>query len=84
MTLRQLHYAIFSAARIAYDNTRSDYRRLSCHTANARREYRKHELAGRTNLLDSPTIIPPDWIVDELREAEKVSMWKNGARSWRP
>jgi hypothetical protein len=32
MTLRQLHYAIFSAARIAYDNTPEDYKRLSpCH-----------------------------------------------------
>jgi hypothetical protein len=29
MTLRQLHYAIFSAAKIAYDNTPADYKRLS-------------------------------------------------------
>ena len=29
MTLRQLHYAIFSAAKIDYENTQADYKRLS-------------------------------------------------------
>lgn len=79
MTLRQLHYAIFSAAKIQYDNTMADYKRLSRATTVARRNYRALELAG---MLESPDVldqldalIPPDWIVDELREAEIVSMW---------
>jgi hypothetical protein len=75
MTLRQLHYAIFSAAKIAYDNTPEDYERLSRVTTTVRRNYRILELAGEANLLDSDELIPPDWIVDELREAEIVSMW---------
>jgi hypothetical protein len=79
MTLRQLHYAIFSAAKIAYENTRSDYQRLSRVTTKARRDYREIELAGEFDLLDSPHLISPDWIVDELREAEIVSMWDNAA-----
>jgi hypothetical protein len=29
MTLRQLHYAIFSTAKIDYDNTPEDYDRLA-------------------------------------------------------
>jgi hypothetical protein len=44
MTLRQLHYAIFSAAKIAYDNTPQDYKRLSRATTKARRHYRALEL----------------------------------------
>src|SRR5215831_4776743 len=79
MTLRQLHYAIFSAAKIAYANTKADYIRLSRATTKARRDYRDRELWGGTNLLDSETIIPPNWIVDELREAELVSMWDDVA-----
>ena len=31
------------------------------------------------DLLDSNSPIPPDWIVDELREAERVSLWENAA-----
>jgi hypothetical protein len=73
MTLRQLHYAVFSATKIAYDNTRADYRRLGRVTSKARRDYRAHELAGED--LDSELLIPPEWIVDELRESEIVSMW---------
>jgi hypothetical protein len=75
MTLRQLHYAIFSAAKIAYDNTQADYKRLSRVTSRVRRAYRTLELAGRTDLLGSSNLIPPDWIVDELRDGEQVSMW---------
>jgi len=75
MTLRQLHYAVFSAAKIGYDNTPADYKRLSRATTTARRDYRARELAGRTDLLGSNVLIPPAWIVDELREAEIVSMW---------
>jgi hypothetical protein len=75
MTLRQLHYAIFSAARIPYDNTPEDYKRLSRVTTTARRNYRALELAGEVDSLTSGAIIPPAWIVDELREAEIISMW---------
>jgi len=74
MTLRQLHYAIFSAAKIAYDNTPEDYKRLSRATTRARRDYRAIQLMGRTPFIDSDfrnsdKLIPPDWIVDEGREA---------------
>jgi hypothetical protein len=79
MTLRQLHYAIFSAAKIDYKNEPEDYKRLSRATTRARRDYREYELFGMgetdPDLLDSVSLIPPDWIVDELREAEQVSMW---------
>ena len=51
MTLLQLHYAIFSAAKIEYDNTPKDYKRLSRATTVARRSYRVLELGGRANLL---------------------------------
>jgi len=76
MTLRQLHYAIFSAAKIEYDNTPADYKRLGRATTKARRNYRAYELAGydRSVLIGSD-IIPPDWIVDETREADVVTMW---------
>jgi hypothetical protein len=77
MTLRQLHYAIFSAAKIVYENTKADYRRLSRVTSMARRDYRAIELAGRTDALDSEVLIPGAWIVDELRESEIASMWDN-------
>jgi hypothetical protein len=40
MTLRQLHYAIFSAAKIDYDNAQADYKRLSRATTFARRTHR--------------------------------------------
>ena len=75
MTLRQLHYAIFSAAKIDYDNTPADYKRLSRATTTARRTYRACELRGYPENLIPRHTIPPDWIVDELRGAERVSMW---------
>ena len=40
MTLRQLHYAIFSAAKIDYENASADYKCLSRATTIARRTYR--------------------------------------------
>src|SRR5215472_16993677 len=73
MTLRQLHYAIFSAAKIAYDKTQADYKRLSRATTLARRTHRRGELKGY-RVVDG---IPHDWIVDELREAEMVSIWED-------
>jgi hypothetical protein len=76
MTLRQLHYAIFSAAKIDYDNTPKDYKRLGRATTKARRDYRAYELAGySSSVLAASDIIPPEWIVDETREAVTVSMW---------
>jgi hypothetical protein len=46
MTVRQLHYAFFSAAKIDYDNTQAGYKRLSRATTYARRLHRDRELAG--------------------------------------
>jgi hypothetical protein len=80
MTLRQLHYAIFSAAEISYDNTKSDYQRLSRATTYARRFYRARELAGCPEHLIPPEAIPHEWIIDELREAEMVSVWDDVGR----
>jgi hypothetical protein len=71
MTLRQLHYSIFSAAKIDYDNTEADYKRLSRATTVARRLTRWGELNGHRIVGG----IPHEWIIDELREAEMVSMW---------
>jgi len=79
MTLRQLHYAIFSAARIAYENTQPDYKRLSRATTYARRLHRTRELAGYPESLMPAETIPHDWIIDELREAEVVSVWDDVA-----
>ena len=80
MTLRQLHYAIFSKQEIPYTNTHADYRRLSRMTTGARRAYRDWQLNG--DPVDPPTIdraIPGAWIVDETREAERVNVWENAA-----
>src|SRR5262249_7748261 len=75
MTLRQLHYAIFSAAKIPYENTQADYKRLSRATTLARRTHRWGELHGHQVLGG----IPHEWIIDELREAEMVHLWDNVA-----
>jgi hypothetical protein len=78
MTLRQLHYAIFSRQEIDYTNTQKDYRRLSRVTTDARRAYRAWELSGATAECDPPELsFPGRWIVDETREAESVSVWEN-------
>jgi hypothetical protein len=74
MTLRQLHYAIFSAAVIAYANTKADYKRLSRATTDARRLYRQYELIDDIGHAPRYTF-PGGWIVDETREAEMVSVW---------
>jgi hypothetical protein len=76
MTLRQLHYAIFSAAKIDYENTQADYKRLSRATTLARRVQRWAELHLKKQVIDG---IPHDWIIDELREAEIVNLWDNVA-----
>lgn len=74
MNLRQLHYAIFSAAKIAYENATRDYRRLSRATTDARNRYRDAELKGQQAPEYS---IPPRWIVDELREAVMPNVWED-------
>jgi hypothetical protein len=75
MNLRQLHYTIFSAAKIAYQNNLADYKRLSRVTTDSRRRHRQAQLVG----YDAVDEIPHDWIVDELREGEMVSVWDNAA-----
>jgi hypothetical protein len=75
MNLRQLHYTIFSAAKIDYQNTQPDYKRLSRVTTDSRRRHRRAQLMG----YDAGDEIPHDWIVDELREGEMVSVWDDAA-----
>jgi hypothetical protein len=111
MTLRQLHYAIFSFAGVhglPYANTPADYKRLSRATTTARRNYRNWELeainehgpdidcldfmeqaheeriaekAGETCLYlpNDGCLIPPGWMVDETRQLEIASMWRDKA-----
>ena len=76
-TLRQLHYAIFSRQEIAYENTQADYKRLSRATTVARRTCRACELRGFPDSLMPTHAIPPQWMVDETREAETVSVWRD-------
>jgi hypothetical protein len=75
MTLRQLHYAIFSASEIDYNNTPADYKRLSRATTESRRLHRWGELNGH----EIDDAIPGDWIVDETRQAETISVWDDAA-----
>lgn len=79
MTLRQLHYAIFSRKEIDYTNTQKDYRRLSRVTTEARRAYREWELSWTPGSKPPEFSFPGSWIVDETREAERVSVWNNAA-----
>jgi hypothetical protein len=73
-TLRQLHYAIFSRKEIQYENDKSSYRRLGAATTAARRRYRQWELAGAEPPFPD-CAIPPEWMVDESRQPESVSLW---------
>src|SRR5260370_39920816 len=77
-TLRQLHYQIFSRGRSDYQNDVPSYRRLSRVLTKARRVYRQWELYGDG---DPPAdSVRADWIVDELRRPEKVSVWTYAAK----
>jgi hypothetical protein len=76
MNLRQLHYQIFSAEKINYQNIQADYKRLSRVTSAARRRYRQAELRGELPVENG---IPPDWIIDELREGEMPCVWDDAA-----
>jgi len=78
MTLRQLHYAIFSAAVISYFNDQAHYKRLSRVTTLARRAYREWELGPNSEAYSEPACsIPTGWIVDETRQEERVTVWQN-------
>lgn len=76
MGLRQLFYLIFSAGQIPFENTTADYKRLSRATTKARRNYRQAELA-KVDLESANWGIPPDWMVDETREGEMISVWQD-------
>lgn len=76
MTLRQLHYAIFSAAIIPYLNDQAHYKRLSRATTTARRTHREWELAGEIG-REPAYSIPSAWMVDETRQPETVSVWQD-------
>lgn len=88
MTLRQLHYAIFSKAEIDYQNDKASYRKLSNVTSMSRRLHRRRQLeqlSGDDYLLliklvgrDGNTI-PHEWIVDETRQPYMVSVFENAA-----
>jgi hypothetical protein len=78
MSLRQVHYQVFSRGTVDYQNDVPSYRRLSRVLTKARRRYRQWELYGQSE--DPPEdSIPSDWIVDELRRPEQVSVWADAA-----
>lgn len=82
MTLRQLHYAIFSRNEIDYQNDKASYQRLSRATTLARRRCRRIYLAGwMAGWIDREAnlSIDPGWMVDETRQAETVDVWEDAA-----
>jgi hypothetical protein len=78
MTLRQLHYAIFSSSEIAYENSQASYKRLSRATTTARRAFRQWQLAGAEGPMPEHGI-DPRWMIDETRQPEGVSVWTDAA-----
>jgi hypothetical protein len=77
-TLRQLHYAIFSRKEIPYENTQADYKRLSRATTVARRVYRAWQLEAGGAVKVPPTYsIPTEFMMDETREPETISVWQS-------
>lgn len=78
-TLRQLHYAIFSRGEIPYENDKASYQRLSRATTMARRTCRAWELDGDSESPETADSIPPEWMIDETREPETVSVWTDAA-----
>jgi hypothetical protein len=73
-TARQLHYRIFSLGLDTYRNDKGSYRRLCRLLTNARRLWRQCELrnSGQPKLG-----IPSNWIIDELRQGERVDVFEN-------
>jgi hypothetical protein len=76
-TLRQLHYAIFSRSEIEYQNNQANYKRLSRATSVARRAYRAWELSTQGVGVPPVNAIPSDWMVDETRQPEMISVWQD-------
>ena len=73
-TLRQIHYRVFSMGAAGYKNNKASYRGLCRILTNARRLYRQWELSR--NEVIPPTLgIPSNWIIDELRQGERVNLW---------
>jgi hypothetical protein len=78
MTLRQLHYAIFSRREIPYENDQAAYKRLSRATTAARRNYRRCELDAKAyghESFEARNAINPKWMVDQTRAPKTVSCW---------
>jgi hypothetical protein len=73
-TLRQIHYQIFSRARVNYKNDEASYKRLSRTLTKARRAYRQWELDGKVGRPPEYSIVSY-WIVDEMRRPERVNFW---------
>ena len=78
MTLRQLHYAIFSRNEIDYANDKASYVRLGRAISTARRAHREWELAGKDGPVPQHGI-DPNFMVDETRQPESVSLWRDAA-----
>ncbi len=77
-TLRQAHYAIFCRKEISYQNTQADYKRLSRATTIARHAYRAWQLeTGGTGKVPPAYSIPTEFMLDETREPEMVSVWQD-------
>jgi hypothetical protein len=79
-TLRQIHYCIFALAAIGYRNDQRSYRGLCRVLTNARRLHRRVELKGDSATYEESKQqmelgIPSNWIIDELRQGERVSLW---------
>ena len=74
MTLRQLHYAIFSRLEIEYANDKASYARLGRVTTTARRAYREWQLSGGVFPKHG---IDPSLMVDETRQPDSVSVWRD-------
>ena len=90
-TARQVHYRIFSLGLAGYKNDKASYRRLCRVLVGARRSWRRHELfiapiarsagvdvenAAQILAVDDDGI-PSNWIVDELRQGERVNVFEN-------
>ena len=73
-TARQVHYMIFSLGLDGYENDKASYRRLCRVLTRARRSWRQCELLGADQ---SELGIPSDWIIDELRQGERVNVFEN-------
>ena len=76
-TARQVHYQIFSLGLDGYANKKASYRRLCRILTNARRLWRQFELMENRPAGPPELAIPSNWIVDELRQGERVNPFDN-------